>query len=230
MKPLRRWIIAIAIAVPLIGLVAWFISGEFATGLLTLLSTTATAIMAATVYQLDLSIQQLRFDALSQTYDYLNEKIKSDLDEAARWAREELSVSDVVDDQNRREALRNGSIALNKVGYLVYKGLLDVSFVQEEFGGLVVRSFVAMRPYLQALREESEPSDQPWFMRRFLLLIAVACDRYLQEQFPEYRRQIIEQYGRHVEHLAQDAVDVVPLAWLSEDVKTWLRGKGLIDR
>ncbi|MBU4501887.1 MAG: hypothetical protein KKA79_04790 [Nanoarchaeota archaeon] len=108
----------------------------------------ATAIMAVTILQLWLTLKQLKFQALEKTYDYLENEIKEDLNCIYKWAekgsepeyvlgKEEKETDEI---KENRKKLRNVSIALNKTGYLVYKKILDIKSIQEEFVGLVMTS------------------------------------------------------------------------------------------
>ena len=222
MRRLRRFIWAAVLVIPVVTAVAWAYSRTLASGVLAVLATSATVVMAVTVYQLDLSLQHLGFDALNKTYEFLNRDIKGQLDEILDWAEKKKPVEEVLNDDRNREVVRYASVALNKIGYFVYKGILEVSFVQEEFGGLVVKSFVSMRPYLVAMRGQSEPDGEPWFMRRFFLLIAIACERYLAEKFPTYLGEIVGRYADADTKRDFASGSMVPRDWLAEEIRSWL--------
>jgi len=221
----------------MISTIAWFLTKNFdATNVvLTAITTIATVIMAVTIYQLDLTLQQLRFEALNKAYDFLSNDIKADLNVIGEWAKEGKTPEEVFSGDTKNEnwnKVRFVSVAFNKVGYYVYKGFLDERFIQEEFGGLVVRSFVAIRPYLKYMREQSEPKNKPWFMRRFYLLIVVVCEQYLRdrEEFREYLRKLVEDYGDEEVKEDFERGSLVPEEWLSDDVREWLKKRGYLKK
>ncbi|WP_240912155.1 MULTISPECIES: hypothetical protein [unclassified Thermococcus] len=61
---------------------AWVITRDVNTTLviLTLASTLATVIMAVTIYELDIAIRELNFEAISAVYELMDEKVKKRLE------------------------------------------------------------------------------------------------------------------------------------------------------
>ncbi|EEB73858.1 hypothetical protein [Thermococcus sp. AM4] len=222
-----------SVMILIISTIAWSLTKNFdATNVvLTAITTIATVIMAVTIYQLDLTLQQLRFDALNKTYEFLSNDIKQDLNIISQWAKEKRSPDEIFsgkDHDKNWQIVRFVSVAFNKVGYYVYKGFIDETFIQEEFGGLVVRSFIAIRPYLEYIRNKSEPEDKPWFMRRFYLMIVVVCENYLRKNFPEYLKRLVNEYGNSDIKRDYDSGSLVPKRWLAKDVYSWLQKKGYL--
>ncbi|AIF70363.1 hypothetical protein PAP_09945 [Palaeococcus pacificus DY20341] len=203
--------------------------------LLTAASTIATVVMAITIYQLDLTLKQLRFEALNRVYDILNNDIKEELNTIFEWAKKDMRAEEILGDTKSNDnsikknidAVRYVSVAFNKVGYYVYKDFIDVSFIQEELGGLVVKSFLAIKPYLSYMRNQNESPEEPWFMRRFYLMITVACESYLKKHHPQTFEKILEDYGRDEDKTAyKNKQSIVPDKWLADDVKSWLKKHG----
>ncbi|WP_240912154.1 MULTISPECIES: hypothetical protein [unclassified Thermococcus] len=132
-------------------------------------------------------------------------------------------------DKEKVQKVRNASKTLNRVGYFVYRNFVGEWFVQEQFGGLILESFLAMKPYLEALRIQSECAEkgdeecvkQPWFMRRFYLLIVVISYKYMAEEFEQQCRELFKKYG-------YDFALPVPESWLARDVKNWLKKRGYL--
>jgi hypothetical protein len=236
MKRVKLIALVSSLLIALVATVAWKLWDLEATNVvLTAITTIATVIMAVTIYQLDLTLQQLRFEALNKVYDFLSNDVKRDLNDISNWARERRKPEDVFIWDSSGEnwgKVRFVSVAFNKIGYYVYKGFLDEEFIQEEFGGLVVRSFVAIRPYLQYMREKSEPKDKPWFMRRFYLLVVIVCEQYLREkkEFKEYLEKIVNEYGDESTKRDYKNGSLVPIEWLADDVKRWLKKKGYLKK
>ncbi len=87
-----------------------------------------------------------------------------------------------------KDKVRNPSIVLNKVGFLLYKDFIDEDYLIEEFGGLIMRAFAIMRPLLVIMRNCSEPLDRPWFSRRFALYLYRIVESKLSKS--DYRDHI----------------------------------------
>ncbi len=183
--------------------------------ILALVTATSTVIMAITIYQLDITLQQLRFDALNKTYDFLSRDIKEDLNYINNWRKKGKKANEICRIQANCDKVRYVSIAFNRIGYYVYKGFLDPSFIQEVFGGFPIRSFIAIRPYLEYMRNLNEPKDKPWLMRRFYLLIVILCEEYYKKKNPEYIKKILRSHSENG--------SLVPPEWLHEDIKKWLK-------
>ncbi|ASJ03167.1 hypothetical protein A3L09_07820 [Thermococcus profundus] len=202
---------------------------------LTLASTIATVMMAVTIYELDIAIKELNFEAVSATYGMMDESLKDKLRKIRSWWDQEngkmcLPVEEFMKDNEKRKIVGEASKILNRVGYFVYREFVGDWFIQEQYGGLILDSFLAMRPYLKALRDEAECregegsenekcTNGPWFIRRFYLLLVVISYVYLCENFPEQCRGIFEKYGMNVEK-------PVPKGWLHREIREWLRRKG----
>ncbi len=237
MRRIKLIAIATSLSILLIVATTWMVVHDTDVTNLVLATVTAiaTVIMAVTIYQLDLTLQQLRFEALNKAYDFLSNDIKADLNVISEWAKEGKTPEEVFSGDAKDEnwnKVRFVSVAFNKVGYYVYKGFLDERFIQEEFGGLVVRSFVAIRPYLRYMREQSEPKNKPWFMRRFYLMIVVVCEQYLRDrkEFREYLRKLVEDYGDKEVKEDFERGSLVPEEWLSDDVREWLKERGYLKK
>jgi hypothetical protein len=205
---------------------------------LTLASTIATVMMAVTIYELDIAIKELNFEAVSATYSMMDDSLKDKLRKIRSWwqlkegGKRGLSVGEFLKDNEKRKIVSEASKTLNRVGYFVYRGFVGDWFIKEQYAGLILDSFLAMRPYLKALRDESECKSNedgndkrgqchngPWFMRRFYLLLVVISYAYLCENFPKQCQTIFEKYGLQIE-------PPVPKEWLHREIRGWLKKRG----
>jgi len=191
------------------------------------ITTIATVVLAMTIYQLDITLKQLRFDSLNHIYSLLHKDVKKDLEDITKWAEKRKPADKVMKNPKNWDKVRFVSIAFNRIGYYVYRNFIEEDFIQEEFGGLVILSFIAIRPYLQYMRESSEPRDKPWLMRRFYLLIVIVCEKYLKEKigYYEYVADMVKKYGDESTINDFEKGSLVPRSWLADDVKKWLTRK-----
>jgi len=197
---------------------------------LTGITTIATVILAMTVYQLDITLKQLRFDSLNRIYDYLHTDVKKEIKDIIKWAYKREPADKVMESEENWDKVRFVSAIFNRIGYYVYKDFIKENFIQEQFAGLVIRSFVAIRPYLQYMRSRSEPANKPWLMRRFYLLIVVICEKYIREklEYNDYIANIVEKYGDESTIDDFKRGSLVPVSWLADDVKKWLTKRGYL--
>jgi hypothetical protein len=178
--------LSIAMTIIIAGILTWIRSESLANTFLAAISAAATAAAAIMIKEIDIGLKQLRFEALDKAYGALDkrefkesvEKICNSYSqsrgsfEALQKCLEYYAGGNSENSYTSRaiELVRRPSIELNKTGYLIYKGFLDHRYLAEEFGGLVVRAFACMRPFLICLRNVSEGlRDKRWFMRRFAL-------------------------------------------------------------
>ncbi|WP_297458939.1 hypothetical protein [Thermococcus sp.] len=200
--------------------------------ILTLASTIATVMMAVTIYELDIAIKELNFESISATYEMMDDELKGQLRNIKSWKLQGLSAEEVLKDPKKLEAVREASKTLDRIGYFVYRDLVGDWFIQEQYAGLILDSFLAMKDYLKALRDSSECGDTslsereqavckkgPWFMRRFYLLLVVISYAYLCEKFPFQCESTFRRYGLKPQN-------PVPSEWLEQDVKKWLKKRG----
>lgn len=194
------------------------------------ITTIATVILAIGIYQMDITLKQLRFDSLNHIYSLLHKDVKEDLKDITKWAEKRRPADKVMESEKNWDKVRFVSIAFNRIGYYVYRNFIEEDFVQEQFGGLVVRSFIAIRPYLQYMRDSDEPKNKPWLMRRFYLLIVVACEKYLRKKmkYKEYLSSMVKNYGDKKTINDFKKGSLVPISWLADDVKRWLTRKGYL--
>ncbi|NJE48387.1 hypothetical protein E3E30_02180 [Thermococcus sp. 9N3] len=226
----------------------WVITRDINTTIviLTLASTLATVMMAVTIYELDIALKELNFEAVSAVYEMMDEKVKGDITKIRKWHQEDsekglISKGDEVKEEFYREFFRDNekvktvsdaSRVLNRIGYFVYRDFVGDWFIQEQYAGLILDSFLAMKPYLKALRNRRECGDEdeksekegckngPWFLRRFYLLLVVISYDYLCREFQENCEKTFKKYG-YPGH-----TNPIPKEWLAEDVRKWLKKKG----
>jgi hypothetical protein len=92
----------------------------------------------------------------------MDESLKEKLREISSWSvrnddgKKVLSVEDFLSDNEKRKIVGEASKTLNRIGYFVYREFVGDWFIQEQYSGLILDSFLAMKPYLKALRDESE--------------------------------------------------------------------------
>ena len=223
-----------AVLITIATAVAWIFTHDVnvTLAILTLASTIATVMMAVTIYELDIAIKELNFESISATYEMMDETLKAQLGEIRSWKRDGLTVREFLNDPDRVKTVREASKTLNRIGYFVYRDLVGDWFIQEQYAGLVLDSFLAMREYLKALRDSSECESKdlsgkkleackrgPWFMRRFYLLLVVISYAYLCRQFPMQCEATFRKYGL-------EPKNPVPKEWLERDVKRWLKKRG----
>ncbi|ASJ00958.1 hypothetical protein [Thermococcus gorgonarius] len=214
--------------------IVWLITADIniTLAVLTLASTIATVMMAVTIYELDIAIKELNFETVSKTYEMMDEKLKKQLGEIKSWKLKKLSVEEFLRDSEKTKTVREASKTLNRIGYFVYREFIGDWFIQEQYAGLVLDSFLAMKEYLKALRDSAECEKDglgnnekeackkgPWFMRRFYLLLVVISYAYLCERFPQQCEALFRGYGLEPDN-------PVPSEWLEKDVKKWLKRKG----
>ncbi|NJE03093.1 hypothetical protein [Thermococcus sp. MV11] len=218
----------------------WAITRDINTTIviLTLASTLATVMMAVTIYELDIALKELNFEAVSEVYEMMDENLKENISKIKRWHAEDLQAGrisggvlvgpargDFLKDEERVKAVSDASRVLNRVGYFIYRDFVGDWFIQEQYAGLILESFLAMRPYLKALRDsrECEGNEEcengPWFLRRFYLLLVVISYQYLCKNFNKNCEKVFEKYKESVGK-------PVPSKWLADDVKSWLKKKG----
>ncbi|WP_048148087.1 hypothetical protein [Palaeococcus ferrophilus] len=200
--------------------------------ILTLASTIATVIMAITIYELDIAIKELNFEAIFATYNLMDDKLKRQLKEIKSWRSNNISVEKFLRDAEKKKTVQEASRTLNQVGYFVYKEFVGDWFIQEQYAGLILDSFLAMKPYLKALRDASECDKDnldkeekesckksPWFMRRFYLLLVIISYEYLSRKFSQQLVALFKDYGFKPHN-------PVPKEWIEEDIKKWLKRRG----
>ncbi|MBP1912523.1 hypothetical protein [Thermococcus stetteri] len=238
MSRIQRVALFFAVIILVATVIAWWLTKDIniTLAVLTLASTLATVMMAVTIYELDIAIKELNFEAVSEVYNMMDESLKEKLREISSWSTRNndgnvLSVENFLKDNEKRKLVSDASITLNRVGYFVYRDFVGDWFIQEQYGGLILDSFLAMKPYLKALRDESECRTEegdeepmecingPWFMRRFYLLLVVISYAYLCENFPDQCRAKFSKY-----HLSPE--NPVPVKWLHSEVVKWLKKRG----
>jgi len=201
------------------------------------LGSIATAILAITVRQLGISLKTLRFQAMNNVYDNINKDIKKDLDTIFSWAEKDKEPECILGKtgreskriQNNRDILRFVSIAFNKIGYSVFKDLISIDYIQEEIGGHVLKSFIVIKPYLKYERERIENKNQPWNMRRYYLMIVIACENYFKQRNPSYIENAYKKFGsRLMKEEFNSGIPLVPVEWLSNDITKWLRKNNFV--
>lgn len=196
------------------------------------LSAIASVIMLMMIKQLNVSIKRLSFQAIDQIYNEFSKEMKSDYHDIINWSREDKNPQEVLNMgygdakkiSENKEKLRHVSVALNRAGYSVYKDFINVEYLQEQFGGMIITSFLAMKPYLKYYRDQNEGEDNPvWDMRRYYLLLVVACEKYHKKNFEPSFMEILEQYGDNEDKKAvEKEKTIVPVEWLHKDIKRWL--------
>jgi len=207
--------------------------------ILTLASTLATVMMAVTIYELDIAIKELNFEAVSTVYEMMDEKVKEDIAKIRDWHLSDLRSGKIskgelitpargefLEDKEKVKIVSDASRVLNRIGYFVYRDFIGGWFIQEQYAGLVLDSFLAMKPYLKLLRDsreckgDTECEHGAWFLRRFYLLLVLISYDYLYRNFQKNCEQTFKKYGY------DGCITPVPKEWLAEDVKKWLRRKG----
>jgi len=194
--------------------------------------------MVAMIKQLSTSLKNLKLQALGEIYSWFDEKHKNELDVIKGWRMENKKPEEVLGskkDKNitNRRILRNVSIAYNRAGFSVYKDFLSIDIIVEQFAGVIVEAFLAMKPYLQYIREEREhPKRENWGMRRFHFMIVIPCQKFLDKNFKNDMEKILENFGdREDKNNYRNKKYVVPLEWLGTRTheRYWLIRKGYIE-
>ena len=191
--------LGIAAAIIAASVAAWLYSESLANTLLAAVSAAATTATAIMVKELEIAVKQLRFEAVKEAYGNLdNREFKDTVEKKiCPWLKENLDQVDWLTCSKHgekagktweeiKQATRYASISLNKTGFLVYMEFIDPKPLAEELGGLILRSFTCLRPLLVCMRNTSEPPTQPWFMRRFALLLTLYTEHYLAKQWRQY--------------------------------------------
>ena len=198
--------LGIAAAIIAISIAAWLYSESLANTLLAAISAAATTATAIMVKELEIAVKQLRFEAVKEAYNNLDNKEFKDTVEKkiCPWLKDNLDQIDWLSCnihgdkktqkawEEAKQAARYASISLNKTGFLVYMDFIDPKPLAEELGGLILRSFACLRPLLVCMRNTSEPPSQPWFMRRFALLLALYTEHYLAKQWRLYLQETLQ--------------------------------------
>ena len=199
----------------IVSILLWIKSSSLANTLLAAITAAATAAMAIMIKELDLTLKHLRYQSLQSVYQYFdNSKFKSFIDNLDKQLKnienEKISnnlyilLINCINNINEKNIskickcienkiwkyIRYYTITLNKVGYLLYKDFIDDQYLAEEFGGLIVRAYSRLRPLLVAARNCAEPSEKPWYMRRFaIFLYKVMENRLSKGEFREHFRK-----------------------------------------
>ncbi len=197
--------LGIAAAIIATSIAAWLYSESLANTLLAAVSAAATTATAIMVKELEIAVKQLRFEAVKEAYSNLdNREFKDTVEKKiCTWLEENLDQVDWLTCSKHgekagktweeiRQATRYASISLNKTGFLVYMEFIDPKPLAEELGGLILRSFTCLRPLLVCMRNTSEPPTQPWFMRRFALLLTLYTEHYLAKQWRQYLQETLQ--------------------------------------
>ncbi|WP_157868111.1 hypothetical protein [Pyrococcus abyssi] len=217
-------------------IISWVITQDvnITLALLTLASTIATVIMAVTIYELDIAIKELNFETVSTIYEMIDDTLKKQIQEIKSWRSQGISIEDFLEDQRKRKIVKEASKTLNRIGYFVYREFIGEWFIQEQYAGLILDSYLAMLPYLKAFRDSSECKKRslnekevdickksPWFIRRFYLLLVVISYHYFCKNFPAQCKAIFNSYKL-------EPKNPVPEQWLENDVKRWLKRRGYL--
>jgi len=199
-------------------------SGEFIIGALT---AGATVFVAVGVRQLELGVRHLQLDTLNFVYQLLDrESFKEKLHKLI----EDIRKNNGDGSQNMKNDHVENDIAkisatFNRIGYFIYKGYLDINHVAELFGFLILRSFLAFKPYLKKIRQSEEGSEGPWFFRRHYLLLVVALEKilYTNPDFQPKLQSLYEQWKQPIPQRVKELPILVPKEWLSSEVRSWLK-------
>jgi len=203
-------------------------SGQFVIGALT---AGATVFVAVGVRQLELGVRHLQLDTLNFVYQLLDKEFFKEklhkLIEDIRKNNEDGSQdvkNDHVNDHIKNDIAKI-SATFNRIGYFIYKGYLDINHVAELFGFLILKSFLAFKPYLEKIRQSEEGLEGPWFFRRYYLLLVVALEKILYTN-PDFRsklQNLYEQWKQPIPQRVKELPILVPKEWLSSEVRSWLK-------
>jgi hypothetical protein len=199
-------------------------SGEFIIGALT---AGATVFVAVGVRQLELGVRHLQLDTLNFVYQLLDkESFKEKLHKLIEDIRKnnEDGSQDVKNDHVKNDIAKI-SATFNRIGYFIYKGYLDIDHVAELFGFLILKSFLAFKPYLEKIRQSEEGSEGPWFFRRYYLLLVVALEKilYINPDFQPKLHSLYKQWKQPIPQRVKELPILVPKEWLSSEVRSWLK-------
>lgn len=200
------------------------------------LSTGATIVVAVSIRQLELGVRHLRLDTLNFVYQLLDkDSFKQEIHDLIRQISNEIrSINEPVEEKLSKEErllkVAKISATFNRVGYFVYKEYLEVEYVADLFGLLILKSFLAFKPYLEELRYREEGPDGPWFFRRYYLLLVVALEKVFYEN-PDFRsllENLYRKWNQSIPKKSSDLPAIVPQEWLSREVRSWLKRNGFI--
>jgi len=189
------------------------------------LSVIVACLMVGGLLELRVAFGQLRFETLNKIYESLSEERSVQLEELKniRIKHECNGSISEVDEERTKSLSRFLSRQYNRIGHYVYKDYMDSETMMEEFGGLIIRSWGIMKPYLKLVRDKDEFGEQ-WFMRRYYLMLVAAVEGEMIRrggQFVEYLDNIKEKNFLNPQEPA------VPAEWLASDVLEWLKEKRL---
>jgi len=204
-------------------------SGEFIIGALT---AGATVFVAVGVRQLELGVRHLQLNTLNFVYQLLDkESFKEKLHKLIEDIRKnnESGSQDVENDHVKNDIAKI-SATFNRIGYFIYKGYLDINHVADLFGFLILKSFLAFKPYLEKIRQGEEGLEGPWFFRRYYLLLVVALEKilYTNPDFQPKLQSLYEQWKQPIPQRVKELPILVPKEWLSSEVRSWLKKNDLL--
>ncbi|WP_428721650.1 DUF4760 domain-containing protein [Thermus sp.] len=223
-------------------------SSSFANLFIGALSTGATIVVAVSIRQLELGVRHLRLDTLNFVYQLLDrDSFKQEIHDLIRQISSEIqsiSIKEPKEKESSKEEeeeeerllkeeerllkVAKISATFDRVGYFVYKGYLEAEYIADLFGFLILRSFLAFKPYLEKLRYREEGPDGPWFFRRYYLLLVVTLEKVLYEN-PDFRpllENLYKKWNQPTPEKPSKLPAIVPQEWLSREVRGWLKRNG----
>ncbi|UXD22170.1 hypothetical protein IPA_02285 [Ignicoccus pacificus DSM 13166] len=173
------------------GIALWRSSPSLADVVMGTITAAATVAMAIMVKELDISLKQMKFEALIKVYDIFNfQEHKKNVDRACKYYSHELLVDCLKGNLDVTSFIRGASAEMNRVGYLTYRGFIDFDYIYDMFGGYIVYSFLCMRPLLICVRNTIE-KEGPWFTRKFLLAMYKILEEMLRKRRKDYLENIL---------------------------------------
>ncbi len=190
-------------------------------------------------------MQHIRLESLHFIYEMFEEPFKNDLHELIRLSNQKKlcasendsgsgaeinnsNTSSVYDDHEQRIA--KITAVLNRIGYYVYRDYLDVDYIYDLFGLLILRAFVAFKECLVVIRNKQELANTPWYFRRHFLLLVVALEnRFFHD--PIFQKELFALYKKanlDPPSGLKDLPVLVPKQWLSHDILRWLKSRRYI--
>lgn len=209
------------------------------------IGTGATVFLAIGVRQLELQMQHMRLESLHFIYEMFEDPFKNDLHELIKLSNQ-MRLCTSEDDSSLGADIKSSApssvrgdleqkiakitAVFNRIGYYVYRDYLELDYIYDLFGLLILRAFVAFKECLVTIRNKQELPDSPWYFRRHFLLLVVALEnRFFRDPF--FQKELLALYKKAnsnpPSHL-KDLPILVPRQWLSHDIIRWLKSRHYI--
>ena len=118
--------------------------------------------------------------------------------------------------KGEKEKIRKVSVTLNRVGFFVLKGAMDIDHLTENFSDVFIRSFQHLKPYLEYDRTSRGEKGKVWYIRKYFLLMIPFCQSYMRIHHPE------TDFGNRTKTpnlVSTDMLEPSLLAWLKKQAK-----------